>query len=143
MDASRFDAWTRRRFGLVVGSGTASLLGLSVLGDAEAKKKHKHKKKKKCRKSLQTCGGKKKKCCKSLTCGDSLTFPDSKVCCKPLQGTCEDQTECCGDTICTNVDGLDGEHCCVVIDKPCTEDHDCCTGLVCDTGGTDTCVNAV
>jgi hypothetical protein len=134
MDASRFDAWTRRRFGLLAGGSIATLAGLSAIADSEAKKK---KKKKKCKKSLKSCGGK-KKCCKKLTCGDTLT--NDSVCCKPLQGTCTDQPECCGDTICTNVDGLEGERCCVVVDKPCNEPQDCCTGLTCDSG---TCVNLV
>jgi gas vesicle protein len=126
MDASRFDAWTRRRFGLVAGGSIASLAGLSLLADADAKKK---KKKKKCRKSLQPCGGKKKKCCKNLTCSDTLTA--DSVCCKPTAGTCTDQSECCGDTICDDIDGLEGTRCCFVADKPCTEKEDCCGDLVC------------
>lgn len=129
MDASRFDAWTRRRLGLVVGGGIASLAGLSLLEDAEARKK----KKKRCKKSLQPCGGK-KKCCKELTCDDTLGT-EGNVCCKPLQGTCADQPECCGnDSICTNVDGLTGERCCVLEGKTCTEKLDCCGDLDCISG---------
>jgi len=30
MDGSRFDAWTRRRFGLVTGGALAAALGLAV-----------------------------------------------------------------------------------------------------------------
>ena len=45
MDDSRFDAWTRRRFGLAAGGLSASLLGLVSLDDAAAKKKRKKKKK--------------------------------------------------------------------------------------------------
>ena len=47
MDGSRFDAWTRRRFGLAAGGAIGSLLGLQIAGsdDAEAKKR-----KKRCRK---------------------------------------------------------------------------------------------
>jgi hypothetical protein len=39
MDGSWFDAWTRRQFGLVVGSSVGSLLGLSQIDAADAKKK--------------------------------------------------------------------------------------------------------
>jgi len=128
MDASRFDAWTRRRLGLVVGGGIASLAGLSLLEDAEAKKK----KKKRCRKSLQPCGGK-KKCCKELTCDDTLGT-EGNVCCKPLQGTCADQSECCGETICDDVQGLSGLRCCVVVGEPCTATQDCCGNNACSGG---------
>jgi hypothetical protein len=141
MEASRFDAWTRRRFGFALG-GVASLIGLSVLEDAEAKKKHKHKrkKKKKCKKLLVTCGGK-KKCCKGLTCGTPVGTTGT-VCCEPLQGPCSDASECCGDQICDEIDGLSGTRCCGVVDRTCTVDQDCCTGFVCDVGVTDTCVPA-
>jgi hypothetical protein len=125
MDASRFDAWTRRRFGLALGRGTASLLGLAVFG-ATAAKKHKHKhKKKRCKKSLQSCVGK-KKCCKGLTCEAGPNH-----CCKPVQGTCTAPTDCCGDQCCTTVDGLSGTHCCGGLTAPCTEKADCCGNLIC------------
>jgi hypothetical protein len=39
VDASRFDAWTRRRFGLAAGGATLSLLGLLVPGQDTAANK--------------------------------------------------------------------------------------------------------
>ncbi len=131
MDASRFDAWTRRRLGLAVGGGLASLAGLSLLGDAEARNKRK-KKKKRCKKSLQPCGGK-KKCCKEFTCGDTLTT-QGNVCCKPLQGTCTEASECCGDFICDDISGLTGTRCCGVTDRACTVNQDCCLTFGCVAG---------
>ena len=41
MDASRFDAWTRRRFGLLSGGLAATLLGAASFSPTEAKKKKK------------------------------------------------------------------------------------------------------
>jgi hypothetical protein len=130
MDASKFDAWTRRRFGLLVG-GVASFAGLSALDTADARKKRK--KKKKCKKSLQPCGGK-KKCCKKLRCAD--TFGAQSVCCTPLQGACENESTCCAgaNIICDLVNNLAGKRCCVFQDDPCNEDNDCCQGTVCFEG---------
>lgn len=119
MDASRFDAWTRRRFGLVVGTGIAALAGASARDDADAKKKRKRKKKKRCKKLKQPCGGK-KKCCKNLTCAESTANPDGKSCCHQPPGTCADATDCCGRALCE-----DGR-CCFDTGGPCTERADCC-----------------
>ena len=41
MDGSRFDAWTRRRFGVAAGGLAGSFLPLAGWDDAEAKKKEK------------------------------------------------------------------------------------------------------
>jgi hypothetical protein len=137
MDGSRFDAWTRRRFGLVVGSGVASLAGLSALDDAEAKKKRK--KKKKCKKIKNGCktSGKKKRCCKGLTCGESVALPGGNHCCRQAQGACTDASECCAPSLC------DDGFCCILVDQgPCTEDADCCDNGVCNLD-TDLCETPV
>ena len=64
MDGTRFDAWTRRRFGAVAGGLAGSLLMLAGHDDAEAKKK-----KKKCKKLGQPCQpGGKRKCCHHNLC---------------------------------------------------------------------------
>ena len=59
MDSSRFDTWTRRRFGLATGGMVATLARLASPADADAKNKNKQKKKTKkkqrCRKLGQIC----------------------------------------------------------------------------------------
>jgi hypothetical protein len=129
MDASRFDAWTRRRFGLIAGGSIASLAGLSAIADSEAKKK---KKKKKCKKLKNGCktSGKKKRCCKGLTCGESVAIPEGTHCCRKAQGACTDATECCAPSLCNVGEG----RCCILNGEgPCTADADCCdAGNVCN-----------
>jgi hypothetical protein len=81
MDGSRFDAWTRRHFGLVAGTLAASLLGIAARDDADAKKKKNRKKKKRCKTLFQGCNPKKKRrCCQSLAC-EAPTGSSAKRCC--------------------------------------------------------------
>ena len=54
MDGSRFDAWTRRRLGLVAGSLVTAALGGLHMGDVEAKNKH-QKHKQRCLKLGEVC----------------------------------------------------------------------------------------
>jgi hypothetical protein len=56
MDGSRFDTWTRRRFGLAAGGLATALLGLVTLDDLEARKKRRRKKKKR-KKKPNVCAG--------------------------------------------------------------------------------------
>jgi hypothetical protein len=69
MDEARFDAWTRRRFGLTTGGLLASLVGLALAADdATAKRRRK-----KCKKSEKRCGKKKcvkGDCCPGKPCGE-------------------------------------------------------------------------
>ena len=105
MDASRFDAWTRRRFGLLTGGLAASLLGAASLADVEAKKK---KKKKKCKKLQAKCspGSKKKRCCSGISCEEFP--PNGFFCCHNIGESCSDLEDCCGlTTVC--VEGLCAE----------------------------------
>jgi hypothetical protein len=101
MDAFQFDAWTRRRFGLAIGSA-AALLGLAAIDHAEAKKRHKRKHKKKCKKLGDTCTqGGKRKCCKGTRC--DLVGLDSILqtfCCHDEGASCSVETQCCTGSTC-------------------------------------------
>jgi hypothetical protein len=109
LDGTQFDAWTRRRFGLATGGALASLIGLPLLDDAEAKKnKHKHKnknKKKKCRKLGQSCDitQQKKKCCNSKQlCAQVKNLGSGNFCCKQRNDSCSVNDDCCGTDKCSN-----------------------------------------
>jgi hypothetical protein len=91
MSGSRFDSWSRRRVGALIG-------GLAVSGNGlistEAKKKHKHKKKKRCKRLGDTCTpGGKRKCCKSVAC----TMNEGGVtrCCRDFGEPCGKDSDCC------------------------------------------------
>ncbi len=103
MDGSRFDAWTRRKFGLAAGGAVASLIGLAALPEAEAKK-NKNKNKKQCRKLGQTCDINKKnqRCCKSGQDCAQVQGISGNVCCKQQNANCQHNTDCCGTRKCTN-----------------------------------------
>ena len=109
MDGERFDAWTRRRFGLAAGGAAASLLGLLGMEDAEAKKKHKNKKKNKkkknkCKNLGQSCDQtqKNKKCCKSSQlCAQVQGLGSGNFCCKQRGSNCSVNTDCCGNDKCS------------------------------------------
>ena len=98
MNGSRFDTWTRRRFGLAAASGLVGpLLALAGRDGAAAKKK---KRKKRCKKLRQACapGAKRKRCCKGegLFCDEVSGLPDGKThCCHEAGGTCADNRDCC------------------------------------------------
>ncbi len=101
MDGTRFDAWTRRRFGLAAGGASlAALLGLAGGRDAEAKKK----KKKKCRKTGQSCNQakKNKKCCKNNELCAEVKHKDKDACCKQRGSGCKKDNDCCGNDFCGN-----------------------------------------
>ena len=100
MDSSRFDTWTRRRFGLAAGGMAATLARLTSPADADArnkkKKKKKNKKKKQqCRTLGQVCRqtGKRKRCCQGKQCED-VDGQDFR-CCKALGQPCAEGDECC------------------------------------------------
>ena len=102
MDGSQFDAWTRRRFGLLAGGFAAAALGVAVTNDADAKKKRRRKKKKRCKKLGDTCTqGGKRACCKGTRC--DLVGTDSILqtfCCHDEGGSCIVDTDCCTGTNC-------------------------------------------
>jgi hypothetical protein len=98
MDGTRFDAWTRRRFGLVAGGIGALLLGLDGRDETAARRKgtkntkKRGRKRKRCKKLLQPCtiGG--KTCCKGNDCEP---INGGQFCCKPFGKSCSDDAECC------------------------------------------------
>jgi hypothetical protein len=110
-DGAGFDAWTRRKFGLMAGGLTAALLGLAGSQNSEAKKKGK-KRKRRARQEqdapvppTKTCGSLggactpgQTLCCSSLLC---IQVPLKKeetefTCCKGKGQTCGGATdECC------------------------------------------------
>ncbi len=97
MNGSRFDTWTRRRFGLAAGRMVVTLAPLASPKDADGKKdKNKSKKRKKrCRKVGQVCrqSGKRKQCCTGKVCAD---FDGQNFrCCKNLGQSCTAGGECC------------------------------------------------
>ena len=93
MDGSRFDLWTRRRFGMAAGGATVALL--AGTRSATVAKKNK-KKKKRCKRLLDPCSpGGKRKCCKTLTCLPQTFMGSDFRCCKPLNASCGADDECC------------------------------------------------
>jgi hypothetical protein len=84
MDDTRFDAWTRRRFGLTTGGLFASLAGVAAVEDDAAAKRDR----KKCKNGEKRCG--KKKCVKGDCCPG-----------KPCGELCECQRTVGGRTFCT------------------------------------------
>jgi hypothetical protein len=95
MDASRFDAWTRRRFGFAVGGAAASLIGVLEHQEGNAKNK-----KKRCRKAGKNCK-RGKDCCGSLSCAKAGD-PGRLRCCRAGGGACSDDNGCCGELFCLN-----------------------------------------
>lgn len=97
MDADRFDAWTRRRFGLAVGSSATLLLVPATIDDAAAGRKRRRKR---CRKLGRRCNpGGRRKCCGKLACGDVAELT-GKHCCKRRFASCAEDSDCCGDLGC-------------------------------------------
>jgi hypothetical protein len=99
VDSSRFDIWTRRRFGIAAGGLAAVIAGLVAANDVDAKRKNKSKKKrrrrKRCRKLLRSCTPGGKPCCRENAC-EPIDFENGGfLCCKPFGKSCSDGEECC------------------------------------------------
>jgi hypothetical protein len=103
VEGTRFDSWTRRRFGLATGSAAAAgLLGLFGAAGTEAKNNNNNKKKK-CRKLGQTCNENKKNqsCCNDKQlCANVSGLGSGNFCCKQLNQSCSVSTDCCGKNVC-------------------------------------------
>jgi hypothetical protein len=100
MDEPRFDAWTRRRFGLAAGGLATVLFGL-MHNDADAKKQRKNKKR--CRKLGRSCKpGGTHRCCGKLKC-DRISFEDNPKtrCCRKLDQPCAENEDCCASLCCS------------------------------------------
>jgi hypothetical protein len=91
MEASRFDAWTRRRLGGVMAGALGGLLGLAARDEGAAKKKR-------CRKAGKSCK-RGKDCCGSLRCAQAGD-PGHLRCCRNDGGACTDGNDCCGELLC-------------------------------------------
>jgi hypothetical protein len=129
VDGSRFDAWTRRRFGLAAGGLAGSLLALVHAGqdDVTATKKKKKKKKKRCGRLGAFCNPDGKPgCCGGLTC--DIRFFGTPFCCVRGGESCETGHECCSGE-CTT----DFKCYCKDIDDECFVDGHCCS-YNCDGG---------
>jgi hypothetical protein len=87
MSGSRFDHWTRRRFGLAAGALAAGRFGLAELS-ADAKKH-----KKRCKKLGESCVDGGRKCCHGRTCGGDPAL--GTFCCKQGGETCSGNGDCC------------------------------------------------
>ena len=128
MDGSRFDAWTRRRFGLAAGGLAGTLFALVAPDDAVLSKRGK-KKKKRCKRAGQGCtSGKRRKCCPHLVCQSIEARGGAKLCCREVGGSCSLETEECCSGLC------DGAECfCKNINSTCEFDANCCS-LNCVSG---------
>ena len=88
MDGSRFDAWTRRRFGIAVGGATLAE-SISLISGIAAKRK------KRCKRLGKPCSPGGRKCCKTLKCRDiGDPNPDFR-CCRPDGQSCANSDQCC------------------------------------------------
>jgi hypothetical protein len=137
MDASRFDAWTRRRLGWAAGGLATSLFNLSTLDGAAAKKKKKRCKKIRCKTELQSCDPdiEKERCCLGLNC-DVFGEQPGLRCCLGLRSRClPGDDHCCSELLCAAANGLEGNRCCADITGRCSQNEDCCGEAICGQGG--------
>jgi hypothetical protein len=84
MKGTLFDAWTRRRFGLVAGGSLATLLGALSHGEADAKKRKKRRRKKRCKQPCGPCRFCQKGKCRSRSVGSACNGAGTCL----LNGTC-------------------------------------------------------
>jgi hypothetical protein len=131
VDGAQFDAWTRRRVGLLAGGLAAFLLRLP---DAGAAARNGRRKKPKCRPLRFACQDKKRRqrCCPGLFCA-AVEGLSGDRCCHAYRRPCRDDSECCGAAQCELITGLDGDRCCGDEGQPCAAKLDCCGDLSCDT----------
>jgi hypothetical protein len=101
MEGSRFDAWTRRRFGLAAAGGVATLLGLGARDDTAAKK-GKNKNKKGCKKKSRKCRQEFVENCRDSDVDDSGECTSAiNRCCGQCEGKSLDQLfDQCFDVLC-------------------------------------------
>jgi hypothetical protein len=116
-DGSGFATSTRRRFGLLAGGMTASLLGLTGFPDNAGAKKGK--------------GGKKRS--RRARQEQTTTTPPAPIC-AGLGGTCTPgQSLCCGTLLCIGnpiqKDTVEFT-CCKGQGQPCSAPSECCAGLL-------------
>lgn len=93
MDDIRFDAWTRRRFGIAAGGAVAALIALVSPDQGAARKKGK-KKKKRCLDIGVSCTTGGRPCCGALRCDSAGGGGPNTFCCKTA-GSCRFGFDCC------------------------------------------------
>lgn len=124
MDGSRFDAWTRRRFGVLAAAGgfAGSLIAL-IHEDAETTKRRKRKKR--CTKQGKGCKpGGKRKCCQNLRCRETINGVVAYHCCRDIGGSCSSPGDCCSGFC---LDDQCQPALCKEIGDPCNADDLCCS----------------
>lgn len=102
MDSERFDAWTRRRFGLGLGGATAGLFALVAPDEAQGKKNRKKRRRRKpCLKKNAPCSqAGKRTCCKALHCDFPAALSMRTHCCARAEGKCDEDFDCCEGFLC-------------------------------------------
>lgn len=102
MNKSRFDSWTRRRFGLAVGPAAGALVSMAGIG-ADAKKKKKTCKT--CCTAVRGSCSSSSECCEGSICAQRQGIENIAVCCIPEGSPCSNipgsQLECCGTLECS------------------------------------------
>lgn len=128
MDESRFDAWTRRRFGLGAGGLAASLLSLAGAGETDSEAKGK--------KGRNDRGKGKSKHAENSVQGakhgnnNNHKKKKKKNKCKKAGTGCNpSKPRCCGSLTCQAIPGFGGQRCCNQTNVPCSRDQECCSGL--------------
>ena len=123
MDGSRFDAWTRHRFGLAAGSLAGSLLGLTRLAGNGARAK---KKKQRCRAEQDVCKSSgKRRCCKGLLCQGPFLGPGRPRCCRKGLAACQKNNQCC------SAECVDGKCACKTNGQECGGNATACCSQNC------------
>ena len=124
MDGNRFDAWTRRRFGLAAGGAFAALFAARHADDAAATKRR-------CKRQGRACAVDGRGCCGKLEC--TGTFVDGtwveQACCKPDGEPCTAESVCC----LTNCDAASGT-CKTCQGRECDAERPCCPYYECEDG---------
>lgn len=116
MDGSRFDAWTRRRFGGAVIGALVTVVALAAKPAAADGDLRRKRKKRRARKRL-----------------DNRACEAHRTSCNPKN----ERRLCCAPLACAQVPELGGFHCCARRFQPCTQDSDCCNNTVCRDGACD------
>src|SRR3954469_16468748 len=127
MDESRFDAWTRRRFGYGAGGLAASLLGVAGAGEAEGEGKGKKNRKKRDKGDARDAA-KHLHDAKHKNHGHHHKHKKKK-CKKAGTGCNPNNPRCCASLHCQAIPGFGGQRCCNENNVSCSRDQECCSGL--------------
>lgn len=104
MDASRFDTWTRRKFGVATSAAAlGGLLALAGLDESDARRRRRRRRKPRCRKLGDSCNDsiREQSCCNSsYLCANVNEFGSGNFCCKQIGDFCDQSSDCCGRDAC-------------------------------------------